>query len=111
MAKNKGGLTLQQAAELFGVLGGEIWLRLLARLVARGQAHAGGLSDSLGMPQSAVSHQLILLRRARMRATSTWLTCRARPRRYRDCCWPCRHRHAQAARSGVNGWARKGGRS
>jgi ArsR family transcriptional regulator len=59
-------LTLKQAAELFGLLANERRLRLLARLVARGEAHAGGLGEDLSMSQPTVSNHVMLLRRGHL---------------------------------------------
>jgi DNA-binding transcriptional ArsR family regulator len=60
------GLSLKQAAELFGLLASEGRLRLLARLAARGEVHAGGLVQGMSISQAGVSFQLMLLRRGNL---------------------------------------------
>jgi ArsR family transcriptional regulator len=66
MAKKKGGLSLKQAAQLFSLLANAGRLRLLSRLVAQGELHVGGLVRGMGISQSGVSHQLMLLKRGRL---------------------------------------------
>lgn len=57
---------IREASELLKVLGDLTRMRLLCALLGDGELSVGGLQDALGMSQSAVSHQLKVLRDARL---------------------------------------------
>ena len=57
---------IREASELLKVLGDLTRMRLLCALLREGELSVGGLQDALGMSQSAVSHQLKVLRDARL---------------------------------------------
>lgn len=58
--------TLLSASELFKVLGDPTRLRIVGALAAAGELCVCDLSAALDMSQSAISHQLAILRRARL---------------------------------------------
>ncbi|WP_228282703.1 ArsR/SmtB family transcription factor [Rubrobacter tropicus] len=57
---------IREASELLKVLGDLTRMRLLCALLREGELSVGGLQAALGMSQSAVSHQLRVLRDARL---------------------------------------------
>ena len=57
---------IREASELLKVLGDLTRMRLLCALLREGELSVGGLQEALGMSQSAVSHQLRVLRDARL---------------------------------------------
>jgi len=57
---------IREASELLRVVGDLTRMRLLCVLLREGELSVGGLQDALGMNQSAVSHQLRVLRDARL---------------------------------------------
>ena len=63
MAKKRQGLTLRQAADLFGLLGDPSRLRSALLLARADQLCSGALRARLGQAQPVVSHNLTLLRR------------------------------------------------
>jgi hypothetical protein len=63
MAKKGHGLSLRQAADLFGLLADETRLPLALALASRGQAHVENLGEGVGMSKTAVSYHLGLFRR------------------------------------------------
>ena len=57
---------IREASALLKTVGDLTRMRLLCALLREGQLSVGGLQDALGMSQSAVSHQLRVLRDARL---------------------------------------------
>jgi DNA-binding transcriptional ArsR family regulator len=57
---------LSSTVSLFAVLANPLRLRLLVALARAGELSAGELGDAVGGEQSAVSHQLAILRRERL---------------------------------------------
>ncbi len=57
---------IREASELLRVVGDLTRMRLLCVLLREGELSVGGLQNALGMTQSAVSHQLRVLRDARL---------------------------------------------
>lgn len=57
---------IQEASELLKVVGDLTRMRLLCALLQEGELSVGDLQNALGMSQSAVSHQLRVLRDARL---------------------------------------------
>jgi ArsR family transcriptional regulator len=57
---------VREASELLRVVGDLTRMRLLFVLLREGELSVGGLQNALGMSQSAVSHQLRVLRDARL---------------------------------------------
>lgn len=57
---------VREASELLRVLGDLTRMRLLCALLQEGELSVRGLQEALGMSQSAVSHQLKVLRDARL---------------------------------------------
>jgi DNA-binding transcriptional ArsR family regulator len=66
MAKNKRGLTVGQAAELFGLLADPSRLRIVLLLAQAGKMHGQELCARLGLSQPVVSGHLGRLRLARV---------------------------------------------
>ncbi len=60
--KIKYGLSLQEAAQVFGLMGDETRLRIMILLAHHGEMHVAELCASLAQSQPAVSHHLMLLR-------------------------------------------------
>lgn len=65
LCSQESGEKLSLLAELFKTYGDQTRLRILFRLYDGGSS-VGDLADSLGMTQSAVSHQLRILKQARL---------------------------------------------
>ena len=56
----------RRLAEVFKILGDPTRIKLLCLLVKNDELTVGSIADGLGMGQSAISHQLRLLRAARL---------------------------------------------
>ncbi|MBS4913452.1 MAG: winged helix-turn-helix transcriptional regulator [Veillonella sp.] len=59
------GVDIQQLAELFKVLGDPTRLRIV-RLLLNSEMCVSDIAETMGMGQSAISHQLRVLRQARL---------------------------------------------
>lgn len=59
-------LPLEPTARLFKTLAHEGRLRILLSLAREGALHAGAIQEDVGLEQSALSHQLRILRDARL---------------------------------------------
>lgn len=59
------GVDIQQLAELFKVLGDSTRLRIV-RLLLNSEMCVSDIAETMGMGQSAISHQLRVLRQARL---------------------------------------------
>lgn len=61
---------ISKTVALFAALANPLRLRLLVALTEQGELSAGQLQDAVGAEQSAVSHQLAALKRARLVAAT-----------------------------------------
>jgi DNA-binding transcriptional ArsR family regulator len=64
--KQKYGLSLREAAQVFGLLADETRLKIMALLIRKEEIHVGELCDITGQSQPSISHHLMLLRRSKL---------------------------------------------
>lgn len=64
--KQKYGLSLRDAALVFGLLADETRLKIMALLTRKEEIHVGELCETTGQSQPSISHHLMLLRRGKL---------------------------------------------